>query len=308
MRNQTLKQPTSQSPILFDETFMRRLERLSLIARRVRRGRQHGERRSTKRGLSVEFADYRNYTPGDDLRRLDWRVYARLERPFIKLFEEEEDQTVHLLLDASASMDWPEGEVDLNKWNFARKLLAALGYIALASGDRLSVSHLSQNDHQTWGPRRGRGNIHALLNHLSSLTAAGPTDLDAALRHVALARHRPGLLFLVSDLFSATGYETGLSALGSAGHEVNLLHLLSPDEIQPRLTGDLRLHDVETNQTQEMTIDPPMRRLYQQHFDAWRTAIERHCLSRDMNYVTLNTSLAFEAVIFGYLQQRGFVR
>jgi uncharacterized protein (DUF58 family) len=298
----------SSSPQIFDETFMRRLERLSLIARRVRRGRYHGERRSTKRGSSVEFADYRDYSPGDDLRRLDWRVYARLERPFIKLFEEEEDQTVHLLLDASASMDWPESNADLNKWNFARKLVAALGYIALASGDRLTASHLSQSGHQTWGPWRGRGHIHSLLNHLSSLTAIGPTDLDATLRHVALTRHRPGLLFLVTDLFSPGGYETGLSALGNAGYEVNLLHLLSPDEIQPSLTGDLRLHDVETGQTQEMTIDPTMRRLYQQQFEAWRAEIERHCFSRDMNYVTLNTSLAFEAVIFGFLQQRGFVR
>src|SRR5262245_58158140 len=149
-------------PLLFDESFLRRLERVSLVARRIRSGHHKGERRSHKRGSSVEFADYRNYSPGDDIRRLDWRVYARLERPFIKLFEEEEDQVVHLVIDASASMNWPEAEADLNKWNFSRKLTAALGYIALAGGDRLTVSHLNQAQHYRWGPRRGRGHIHPL--------------------------------------------------------------------------------------------------------------------------------------------------
>jgi uncharacterized protein (DUF58 family) len=293
---------------IFDETFMRRLERLSLIARRVRAGRGKGERRSTKRGASVEFADYRDYTPGDDLRRLDWRVYARLERPFIKLFEEEEDQTVHLLLDGSGSMDWPERDETLNKWHFARKLVAALGYIALAGGDRLTVTHLAESGPHTWGPYRGRGQIHALLRHLADLAAAGPTDLNATLRRFTLARQRVGLLFLISDLLAPEGYERGLAALGSAGHEANILHLLSPDEIAPTLGGDLRLHDIETGLTQEFTIDAGLRQLYRHHFETWRSDIERYCFKHDMNYVTLETSLAFDAVILGFLRQRGFVR
>lgn len=301
-------QPSNPSPLLFDETFMRRLERLSLVARRVRAGRGKGERRSTKRGSSVEFADYRDYRPGDDLRRLDWRVYARLERPFIKLFEEEEDQTVHLLLDASGSMDWPEGEPELNKWHFARRLVAALGYIALAGGDRLTVSHLDESGVHTWGPFRGRGQIHGLLGHLNGLTAAGPTDLDAGLRRFSLARQRPGLLFLISDFFSPAGYERGLAALGSAGHETSILHLLSPDEIDPELAGDLRVEDIETGYAKEITITPDLRRLYHQHFTAWRDNIERYCFARDMNYVTIETALAFDAVILGFLRQRGFVR
>jgi uncharacterized protein (DUF58 family) len=293
---------------LFDETFMRRLERLSLVTRRVRTGRAQGERRSTKRGSSVEFADYRNYTPGDDLRRLDWRIYARLERPFIKLFEEEEDQTVHLVLDASASMDWPEADRPLNKWDFSRKLAAALSYMALTGGDRVTLSHLGQAGHHTWGPRRGRRHIHDLLNHLSTLTAAGPTDLNAALRRVAMARHRPGLLFLISDFFSPAGYETGLAALGRAGYEINILHLLSPDEIEPDLTGDLRLHDVETGQAQDISLNPTLRTLYRQRFQAWQTTLERACFSRDINYVMLNTSLTFDAVILGHLRRRGLVQ
>lgn len=296
---------------LFDESFIRRLERLALVARRVRAGRRQGERRSTKRGSSVEFADYRDYAPGDDLRRLDWHIYARLERPFIKLFEEEEDQTVHLVLDASASMDWPESGPELNKWDFGRRLAAALGYVALAGGDRLTVSHLSQARPQRWGPCRGRVQIHALLEHLSGLVAAGPTDLDAALRGfgqgAAAAGRHAGLLFLITDFFSPTGYERGLAALAGAGHEVNVLHLLAPDEMEPALGGDLRLEDVETGQTQEVTIDPSLRRLYRQRFEAWRAGIERYCFAHEANYITLDTSMPFETVIFGFLRQRGFV-
>ena len=310
-----MSNPKNQSPnLLFDESFMRRLERLSLVAQRVRAGRGQGERRSVKRGSSVEFADYRNYTPGDDLRRLDWRIYARLERPFIKLFEEEEEQTVHFVLDASGSMDWPEADsapsLDgaLNKWDFGRRLAAALGYIALVNGDRLTVSYLDQNRHSAWGPQRGRGHIHTLLAHLTDISAGGRTDLNTALRHLANTRHRPGLLFLLTDFFSPAGYERGIAALGNAGYEINVLHLLSPDEIDPPLSGDLRLHDVETGQAEDITINPSMRRIYQERFEAWRSTIERYCFSRDINYVTLNTSLAFEAVILGHLRQRGFVR
>ncbi len=304
-----LPSANNQSPArLFDETFMRRLERLSLITRRVRTGRYKGERRSTKRGSSVEFADYRNYTPGDDLRRLDWRIYARLERPFIKLFEEEEDQSIYILLDASASMNWPEQDKTLNKWDFGRKLTAALSYIALTGGDRVTVSHLSQSDHHTWGPYRGRAYIHQLLTHITDLNAAGPTNLNTALHHVAAARHRPGQLFLISDFFSPPGYERGLAALAGTGYEITILHLLSPDETDPGLKGDLRLHDIETGLAQDISITPALRRLYQQRFETWRSAIERYCFSHDMNYATLNTAMSFDSVILGYLQQRGVVK
>lgn len=300
--------PPSPSPFLFDESFLRRLERLALITRRVRAGHSQGERRSTKRGSSVEFADYRHYTPGDDLRRLDWRIYARLERPFIKLFEEQEEQNVYFLLDASASMNWPETDEALNKWNFGRKLAATLGYIALSSGDRLTVSHLGQSDLQTWGPQRGRGHLHGLLGHLALCPAAGPTDLNATLRRFSLRQRRPGLLFLISDFFSPAGYEQGLAALLEAGNEVNVLHLLSPDEIDPSLSGDLRLHDIETGQAQDITLTADMRRLYRDRFETWQKGIEQYCFARDLNYLMLSTGLPFESVILGYLRQRGVIR
>lgn len=294
---------------LFDPTFMRRLEQLSLVIRRLRSGQRQGEHRSRRRGNSVEFADYRNYTPGDDLRHLDWHIYARLERPFIKLFEAEEELSVHLILDASGSMNWPEDEVGLNKWHFARRLMAALGYITLSGGDRLSLTHVQQTAHHSWRPRTGRGHVHTLFSHLSGLEAAGPTDLDTALYNLTVgpSRTRAGLLFIASD-FLTEGYERGLAALQSAGYEVNVLHVLSPDEIEPVLGGDLRLQDIESNGYREVTINGDLRALYQQKFTAWRDGLEQYCFARGMNYVTLSTAQPFEAVVLGHLRQRGFVR
>jgi len=295
--------------ILFDQVFMRRLEQLSLVIRRIRGGRGQGEHRSQRRGVSVEFADYRDYTPGDDLRHLDWHIYARLERPFIKLFEEEEDLNLHVILDASGSMQWPEDDATLNKWDFARRLAAALGYVALAGGDRLTVSQVQHDRAHTWPTRRGRGHIHTLLKYLNNLQADGPTDLNKALSQltVGASRRQVSLVFVISDFFSE-GYERGLAALQSAGHEVNVLHLLSPDELDPTLTGDLQLYDVETGLAQEVTVDADLRQLYQQKLTAWREGIEQYCFSHDMNYLTLSTAQPFESVIMSHLRQRGFVR
>ena len=160
--------------MIIDESLLQRLEQLSLAATRVRAGQTAGERRSTKRGTSVEFADYRNYVRGDDLRRVDWNIYARLERPFVKLFEEEEDLAVHILLDGSGSMDWGGEPSDqqtgaLNKWLYARRLAAALGYVALVSGDRLTVASLQSqappgSETGDWRFRFSRGRGHALLH------------------------------------------------------------------------------------------------------------------------------------------------
>src|SRR5574341_1165062 len=182
---------------LFDDTTLRKLEQLTLVAHKVRAGVMKGERRSTKRGTSIEFADYRDYTRGDDLRQLDWNVYARLERPFIKLLEEEEDLSVHVLLDSSDSMNWPEDgasdALDVHKFRYAQRLGAALAHIALSTGDFVSVGLLSGGRvSQRWGPSRSRGQTLRLLSWMESLQPAGITDLNAALRDYGLRGGRPG--------------------------------------------------------------------------------------------------------------------
>ncbi len=294
---------------LFDETTRRKLEQLMLVAQRVRAGAMKGERRSNKRGTSIEFADYRNYTRGDDLRRLDWNIYGRLERPFIKLLEDEEDLAVHLILDSSASMDWPqEGERDQNKFLYARRLFAGLAYISMASNDRLAMLATSDSAAAPFGPIRGRGFGLAMLQYVSNLRAGGGTDLNSGLRNYALRGGRPGLCFVISDLFSPGGWQTGVNALLSKGHEVGLIHVLSPDEISPPIGGDLRLVDVETGQAQEVTIDGGMRDLYLKRLDAWREGIRMDCARRGVHYLGVDTGTAWEKVILFHLRRLGAVK
>lgn len=296
---------------LFDEKTLRKLEQLSLVANKVRAGAIKGERRSVKRGTSIEFADYRNYVKGDDLRRVDWNIFARLERPFIKLLEEEEDLAVHLLVDASESMDWPRDPAappDAHKFTFARRLLAGLAYISLTSGDRLSVSALSDRGAQSWGPARGRVRALPMLDAVQGFRSGGVTDLNVALSDYALRGGRAGLVILISDMFSPGGYRDGLKALQGRGHEVALIHILSPDEVNPPLAGDLRLVDVETADGQDVTVDATMRDLYQRRLLAWRDEIGRECRGRGAHYVTVETSIPWEEVILYQLRSLGVVR
>ncbi len=295
---------------LFDEPTLRKLEQLALIAHRVRAGVMKGERRSIKRGTSIEFADYRDYTRGDDLRRLDWNIYARLERPFIKLLTEEEDLTVHILLDASTSMDWPPGDATaVHKFRYARRLAGALGYIGLAATDRVAITPLSEGRMaKRWGPLRGRGHVLGMLSWLEGLSTGGTTDLNAALRDYALRGGRPGLVLLITDLFSPSGYTDGLTALQGRGHEVAIIHLLAPDEVEPQLAGDLRLVDSETGTGQDVTLDAAMRDLYVRRLQQWRDEIAATCAGRDVHYVTVETSTPWERVILYALRRAGVVR
>ena len=304
---------------LFDARFLRKLDRLSLVVRKRRAGQLRGERRSTRRGFSVEFADYRDYARGDDLRRVDWNIYARLERPFVKLFEQEEDLTVHLLLDGSRSMDWPSGDRPTgrkypvgHKWRYAQRTAAALGYIALDSGDRLVVSVLRQAEDPgppaRFGPARGKGQTLPLLRYLGQQSAVGGTDLNRTLRDYAFAARHPGLAILISDLFSPTGYQEGLSTLLARGYEALLLHVLAPEEANPSLAGDLKLVDVESGHAQEVTIDAGMRALYRRRLAAWQQDNRRWCGQRGVAYVPVTTDTPFDELILFHLRQRGLVR
>jgi uncharacterized protein (DUF58 family) len=301
--------------MLLDEALLHKLERVSLTTRHVRAGQTRGERRSTKRGTSVEFADYRDYSRGDDLRRVDWNAYARLERPYVKLFEEEEDLAVHLLLDASGSMDWGAEEgpdvsprASTSKWEYTCRLAAALGYIALKSGDRLSVASLSSNGSGLFGPIRGRGNLLRLLEWLGAQRPAGRTDLDSSLGAYALRAGRPGLAILISDMLSPSGYAAGLSALAARGHEVVLLHSLSRDEVDPPLAGDLRLLDVETGGTAEITIDGASLALYRKRLAAWRQEVGAACRARSAHYLPFVTDDPLEMVLLRNMRSLGVLR
>jgi uncharacterized protein (DUF58 family) len=295
--------------ILLEESTRRKFDQLMLVATRVRAGAIKGERRSIKRGTSIEFADYRNYAPGDDLRRLDWNVYARLDRPYIKLLEDEEDLAVHVILDASASMNWgEETSPDHNKLLFGKRLFAGLGYISLSSNDRLMMSAFSNGSIEQFGPVRGRGQSVALLKYTHQLKTGGTTDLNVALKDYALRAGRPGLCFIISDMFSPSGHMEGLNLLLGKGFEVAILHVLSPDEVTPPLSGDLRLVDVETGGIQEVSVDSGMRDLYIRRLEAWREDIRAECTKRGIHYLPIVTDIVWEKVILYELRRIGLVK
>jgi uncharacterized protein (DUF58 family) len=312
--------PASPSNKLFDETFLRRLESLTLIARQARPGQWQGERRSPKRGQSVEFADYRNYVPGDDFRLVDWNAYARLERFFIKLFVEEQDLTMHLLLDTSRSMDWPlqsAGQPE-HKFSYAQRAAAALGYIALAGLDKVTVTALDGGHY--FPPHRGRPQVFALFNFLTSLLPTGSTNLAQALIHYAAQARQPGPLLIFSDLldpscqFSSTlptphpSITSSLSTLLARRFEISLIHILSSDEADPALSGDLRLLDAETGQTVELTANFETTTRYKTGLATWQNEIRAWCSQRNIAYVPVITAVPFEAFIFAFLRQRGILK
>jgi uncharacterized protein (DUF58 family) len=282
-----------------------------LVASKVRAGAIKGERRSTKRGTSVEFADYRNYAPGDDLRRLDWNVYARLERPYIKLLEDEEDLAVHILLDVSESMNWPpdsDAPANINKLLFGKRLAAGLAYISLGTNDRVILTPLNGNSAEPFGPTRGRRQSVPMLRYVHALKSGGVTDLNDSLKDYAIRSKRPGMAFIISDMFSPSGYLDGLNALLARGNEVTFIHLLSPDEITPPIVGDLRLVDVETGVMQEVSVDIDMRGIYMRRVEEWQNEIRAECRRRDVHYVSVQTDMAWEKVLLYDLRRIGVVK
>src|SRR5512138_602701 len=293
--------------MLFDESTLRKLNQLTLVASRVRAGAIKGERRSSRRGSSVEFADYRDYTPGDDLRRLDWNIYARLERPFIKLLEEEEDLAVHILVDGSRSMDWGEGET--HKFNYARRLAAGLGAVALASGDVLSIGLLQHGKISAeFGPARGQASLPRLFGFLEGRAADGETNLNLSLHEYTIRPRRAGLAILISDLFAPEGYEAGLRQLLGHGHEVALVHVLAPDELDPPLAGDLQLVDSETNREQDVSLDGGLRAQYRIRAQAWIQATQLDCRKQGVRYLDVTTNRSWEQVLLLEMRRAGIVK
>ena len=292
--------PSEVDPTVFDEAFLRQLERLLLLMRSPVRGGLKGGRRSVKRGQSVEFADYRDYTVGDDLRQLDWNVYARLERLFVKLFVEEEDVTVTLLVDASASMAGGQP----SKLLFAKRAAAALGYVALASEDRVAVSSLAGRAARRRVAMRGSGRIFRLLADLSSIESAdGATDLLAAARHAAAQLHGRGVVILISDLLDPAA-DRVIRELAATGSELVVLHVLSPDELDPSLEGDLRLVDVETGDGIDVTVDLATIDAYRRRLAAWKAGFAEVAAKRRASYVDLASDANLADLMFAELRRR----
>lgn len=301
--------PGSKAPLL-DQGFLQQLERLVILYRKGAIGPQQGERRSSKRGQSVEFADFRPYVAGDDIRRIDWNAYARLERYFIKLFVEEQDLIVHFLIDSSRSMRWGQPE----KLSYAIRAAAALAYIALVGLDRVEVNILG-NSKSPAGDRypmtRGKMSAAPLFQFLQALSEKEPSQNDpplaVSLKNYASTLSNPGPLLIFTDLFDE-GWQPILNRLAGRGFEVSIIHILAPDEIDPALSGDLRLIDSETGAGVEITADYESLERYRQVLRSWQAGWQNFCQARSIHYVTLSTSKPVEEVLFGQFRRQGILR
>lgn len=292
------------SPLILEPTLLAKLDRLALVSRRMRAGQIQAERRSPKRGSSVEFADFRTYAPGDDFRRIDWNAYARLERLFLKLFVAEEDVTIHIVLDASQSMLFGEPQ----KWHFARRLAAALGYVGLVGMDRLIGVALGgmHNGNRVSRAYRGKRQALAWFTWLAGIEPGGELDPEAALHSYVAQARTPGPLLLIGDFLGA-GWERGLRILAGHRYEVTALHILAPQETDPALEGDLRLVDSENRAAVEITADYDLLRRYQARVTAWQEHLRSVCAAVDARYVFIETTLPLEELVMAYLRKYDIV-
>ena len=274
---------------IFSSEFLAQLERLSLLSRRVFRGRVKGERRSPRRGHSVEFCDYRAYGVGDDLRYVDWNIYGRLDRLHVKLFVDEEDLCLHLLLDASASMDFGAP----TKLEYGARLAAALGFIGLVSMERVGVGVLRERVAEGWPPTRGRNQVMNLFDFLGRVRPAGGTTLNDGLQNYARRAREPGLAIVISDLLDPGGFEAGVRALLEHRFDVHLIHVLAPEEMNPELAGDLRLVDSETGEVRELSVDGDAIRAYRERLRQFLERVEAFSRTHELGYhrVTVDTSV-----------------
>ena len=285
-------------PGLFTSDFLAQLERLALASRRTFRGRVKGERRSPRKGQSVEFSDYRPYGLGDDLRYVDWNIYGRLERLHVKLFVDEEDLCLHLLVDASASMGFGRPR----KLDYATRLAAALGFVGLVNLERVGVGVLRNRLTEGWPPARGRNQFPKLADFVTGIQAGGATSLNEGLAGYALRAREAGLAIVISDLLDPGGFETGMRALLERRFEVHVLHVLAPEELNPTLAGDLRLHDSETGEIREMTVDGEALRNYKQRLHEFLERAETFCHTREIGYRRVSTDVPAEEFVLAQLR------
>ena len=294
---------TAATPLLTPE-LLAQLEKLELVSRKIFRGRMKGERRSRRKGQSVEFADFRNYVAGDDLRFIDWNTYARLDRLFLKMFLEEEDLHFYALIDASESMNFG----DPTKLQYAKQLAAALGFIGLVRADRVKIETIGQPARKPGSTYRGRHSLWRMVDYLDKIEPGETTSLTEGVKNFCVRNSSKGILVLISDLMDKTGYETALRYLTSQQMDVYVIQVLSAEEAEPDLHGDLRLLDCEDNDFAEVTVSAPLIKRYKENLAAFIEGARTFCSRRGMSYLLAKNQVPVDQLVSSYLRQRGLVR
>jgi uncharacterized protein (DUF58 family) len=295
--------PTTESTLLPPD-LMAQLERLELVTRKVFRGRMKGERRSKRKGQSVEFADFRGYVPGDDLRSLDWNLFARLDKLIVKLFLEEEDLHFFTLIDASLSMDFGQP----TKLQYAKQLAAALGFVGLIRTDRVRIETLGQPVHLRAPVLRGRKSVWRMIDFIEGIQPGETASLAEGIKKFCLRNAGKGIIVLISDLMDKNGYEPALRYLVSQKMDVYIIHVLSQEELDPDVKGDLKLVDVEDQDIAEISVNAPLLARYKATLNAFVSGAQEFCSRRGMNYLLANNQTPVKELIGSYLRRRGLVR
>ncbi|MFK8114636.1 MAG: DUF58 domain-containing protein [Rubripirellula sp.] len=288
---------------LLSPDLLARLERLELVSRKVFRGRMKGERRSKRKGQSVEFADFRNYVAGDDLRQIDWNLYARLDQLFLKLFLEEEDLHFYAIVDASESMNFG----DPTKLHVAKQLAAALGYVGLCRADRVSVTALGPPGRHA-PVLRGRASLWKMLQYLESVESGHNVSLYEGVKDFSIRNAGTGVAVLITDLMDKDGYESALRMLVGRRMDVFVMHVLSPEEIDPPLRGDRKLIDIEDGDNAEITINNYVLEKYKETLKNFIGSVKSFCSRRSIVYIPVRTDTPVETIVTKYLRERGVVR
>ncbi len=292
-----------KSEDLFDDEFQRKLEYLAIVSRRAFAGRMRADRRTKKSGSGIEFADHRDYVAGDDFRYLDWNVYQRFGRLLLRLFEEEEDLSIYIIVDASTSMGFGKNK----KLAYAKRLCAALAYIGLANLDRVAIVATTDRVMDRMASTRGKQRIFKVFQFLREVQADGTTDLGAALKIFVSQHKRRGLAILLSDLYDPSGFEHGINTLRYNKFSPYVVHLVDPSEAHPELRGDVRVYDCETGEEREVTVTSRVLERYREGYEAYLTNIQHFCTSKQVPYVPANIDVPFDEMVLRVLRRGGIV-
>jgi len=286
--------------MLTDPTFIRRLESLYLLARKVLNGTLQSDRKSTKKGSGINFADYSEYSLGDDWRAIDWRVYARLETLMIKLFELEEDVTIHILLDCSKSM--------ASKLEYAKQLAAALGYIGLHNLDKVVIYAMADEIRPILMPSHGRGKTLSMLQSLQDATLFGnDTNFTDCTKALQVRHRRRGVVIAISDFLFPTGFEEGLKFLQWHKNEVFCLQVQDKNDLKCDFKGDVELECVESGRLQKVTVTEQQAKQYEQAIADWNESLAKTCAKQGIGIASITTETPFDEVIRNILRRGGLV-
>ena len=288
-------------PLRFEDDFLRKLEYLRVVSKRAFAGQNRADRLTPKRGTGLEFADHRPYAAGDDFRHIDWKAYKRLNRLLLRLFDEERDLPIYLMLDVSRSMAEPA------KFDLARRVAAALCYIGLVHLDRLTILPFGRGLGHESSPGRGKGRIFRVFDMLERLEPAGPTDLRESLKEFASRPRQMGLAVIISDFLDPGGFEAGLKIVRTLGHDVFVVHVASERDRDPGAFGEVRFIDAETGELREVEVTPHLAAAYIRAWEAHAAELEHFCGRYSIGYVRADAERPFEEIILKAFRQGRFV-